>query len=219
MKTNAFQITLNVLLVLTLLSVSCTAVISSKTITPAPTATIDIDVLRSDPNYMARCLELNSDVYPSQVGYKGIYPGQTRDNEVRQLVGEPLKINNQVDISWEYDGFVVLFDKNLVTWIVVYNGEILNDTLQNSIHKYGCPDAIYALDINEHPSGDYSRLLFIYHNVGVYFIIDKIPAELSDKIEEISYFVPGTLEEYLKRFEMLLIPDATKPLTWDEAVK
>ncbi|MDQ3005567.1 MAG: hypothetical protein M3R47_09320 [Chloroflexota bacterium] len=112
MKTKAHRLILNILWIFTLVAVSCTTTISSETAAPVPTATVDIDVLRSDPGYMAGCLELNPDVYQSQVGYRGVFPGQTSDDDVRQLLGEPLKINNLTDISWEYDGFIV-------TWIQV----------------------------------------------------------------------------------------------------
>ncbi len=102
--------------------------------------------------------------------------------------------------------------------IVVYNDEVLNDSLEDAIGRYGCPNAIYALDVNEHPYGEFSRLLFVYQTAGLYFTIDKIPAEVNDKIGEISFFVPGTLEDFLNRFDSLLVPNASKPLTWDGAV-
>lgn len=218
MKNKAYRLILNVLWMFTLVVVSCTTSISSETAAPTPTATIDIDVLRSNPGYMAGCLELNPDVYQSQVSYRGVFPGQTRESDVRQLLGEPLKINNLTDVSWEYDGFIVIFDGELATSIIVYNDEVLNESLEDAIGRYGCPNAIYALDVNEHPFGQYSRLLFVYHDIGLYFTIDKIPVEVRDKIGEISYFVPGALEDFLKNFDSMLIPNASKPLTWDDAV-
>jgi hypothetical protein len=219
MKNKIHWLLVSFLLVLSHILYACAPQTASETVALAPTATIDIAVLRSDPSYMARCLELNPKVYQSQVSYRSVYPGKTTGDDLRQLLGEPIRINHLTDVSWEYDGAIVIFDQEVVSSIVVYDDTVLNDSLEEAISNYGCPDAIYALDINEHPYGEFSRLLFVYHNIGLYFTIDKFPADLNDRVDQISFFAPGTLDAFLRKYDSLLVPNASKPLTWDEAVQ
>lgn len=219
MKTKTYRTSLKFLLTFALLMTACTANVPTETTIPLPTSTMDIVVLRSRPDYMAGCLELNSNVYGTQANYRGIYAGLTRDSDVLALVGEPLKINNLVDRSWEFEKFSVIFDKTVVTQVLADDdGKIQNGNLADMIGEYGCPEIIYAVDINEHPFGEYSRLLFTYPKIGFDFTIDNIPAKLSDRISATSYYVPTTFEAYTERFA-LMIPNASKPLIWADAVK
>jgi hypothetical protein len=182
---------------------------------PISTSTISIETLSADPNYMSGCKEINPNSVSRQASYKGIYPGQTTLDEVRNVLGKPLRTYDLTDISWEYDNLAVVFDESIVIGLYV-DGD--NATLKDLILRYGCPDAIYAVDIYEHPSGAFSRLLFLYPDIGFDFAIDNIPAKLNDTIYQMDYFLPGTLEDYKKRSFSLTIANASKPMTWDEAV-
>jgi hypothetical protein len=219
MQTKAHQIVLNILLALMLFITSCT----TKTLTEAPilvlTPTTDIAALRSSPDYMRGCLMLNPQVHSSQANYRGIYPGRTTASEVRQRVGEPLKANDFSELSWEYDRFTILFKEEVVTQIFADDdGERLTSNLRDVINTYGCPEVIYGVDINEDPGGEYSRTLFVYLNLGVQFMFDKLPVKLTDTVDRVDYFEPSTLSNYHNIFTYLSIPNKSRPLKWNGAV-
>jgi hypothetical protein len=177
---------------------------------------VSIETLRADPGYMAGCKEFNPISMNEQAGYQGIYPFITTQEEVSNILGTPLRINEFNEISWEYGKLDVVFDKKIVSELYVVGDDVT--TLKDLIVQYGCPDVIYALDINEHPFGEYSRLLFLYPSIGFDFTIDHIPAKMNDIVYDMRYFKPGALDDYKNMFFTLSVPNASKPMTWDRSV-
>ena len=205
------------LFVLALLIASCQSNIPAETPRPVPTVTISIETLRASPNYMAGCEKINLNSTKMQAGYKDIYPGYTTKDEVEDLLGKPIRTNEINSTTWEYDNLAVTFDGLIVNELFVAGDSVTG--LKDMILKYGCPDAIYALDINEEHRGEYSRLLFIYPGIGFDFTVDIIPADLNGRINDMSYFKPGTLAYYSDLIHTLDITDTSKLMTWDEAVQ
>lgn len=221
MKTKLQRIFMGVTFALVFVMASCSTGTPAATLIPSPTSTSiptpvrTIETLRADPNYMAGCEKINSRPEKAQVGYQGIYPGRTHENEIEERIGKPLKINYLG--GWEYDDMVVGFDKTIVNELYVDGDGVT--ALKDFVMQYGCPDVIYAKSVSEEPSYDYAELLFTYHRIGFDFKIDHIPAELSDMPYTVAYFIPGTLEDYKNSFLWLKNLSAAKPINWGEAVK
>jgi hypothetical protein len=196
---------------------SCAPSIPSETSPPVATSTMSIETLRADPDYMAGCIKINPNFVDVQAGYKGIYPGRTTQDEVRNVFGKPLRIPQIAEGTlWEYEYLAVSFEKSKVSELYVFESN--GATLRDFILQYGCPDEIYALDVNEHPYGEYSRLMFLYHRIGFDFTIDNIPAKLDDTAYQTTYFKPGTRDDFMNIFLSLTVPNAAKPIDWDDAV-
>lgn len=228
MKTNFFLF-LYAIFVLEFALCSCQGDITAETPTLIPalthtptsvpklisTSTISIETLRSDASYMAGCKTINPNPVNEQVSYKGIYPGRTTKSDVEDTMGKPLRTPDLT--SWEYGDVTVFFDELIVDKLFVTGNNVT--TLRDMVVQYGCPGAIYALDINEEKHGNYARLLFVYPSIGFHFTLDSIPADLNEKITTMSYFIPSTLEHYIDSMCCTLTDSNTsKPMSWDEAV-
>jgi hypothetical protein len=207
---------------------SCTSSTSSETpvpvvtstpsVTPAPvvTSTMSIETRLADPGYMAGCKAINPELVDEQASYKGVNPGLTTQDEIRSIFGKPLRVPQIKETVWEYDYMSVFFDESTVSKLYAFGDNAT--TLNDLILQYGCPDGIYVVDVSEHGDGAYSRLLFFYHRIGFDFTIDHVPAKLSDTVDSMGYFVPGTLEDYNNTFHIFNPPDYAKLMTWDESV-
>jgi len=207
---------INIFILMLLIS-SCTSTTLLKTPTPVSTPTRSIETLQADPSYMAECKKINRDIVDEQASYKGIYPGRTTQDEVRNVFGKPLRVPQIKEIIWEYGDRSVVFDKSKVSKLYVFGDNAT--TLKDLILQYGCPDGIYALDTSVHAYGDYSRLVFFYHRIGFQFSIGHNPAKLNDTVDQMTYFMPGTLDDYKNTFRFFSVPNSIKLMTWDEALR
>ncbi len=187
-----------------------------ETPTPVASSTMSIETLLADPGYMAGCKAINPKLVNKQASYKGVYPGLTTQDEIRNIFGKPLRVPQIKETVWEYGYMSVVFNKTRVSNLYVFGDNVT--TLNDLILQYGCPDGIYVVDVSEHGYGEYSRLLFFYHRIGFDFTIDHVPAKLSDTVDQMGYFMPGTLEDYNNTFHIFNPPDYAKLMTWDESV-
>jgi len=202
------------------------AVSETVTFTTTPLPTVDVNTIESlvlDPDYLKGCHELNPTPYKEQASYKGIFPGKTTSIEVKQLIGEPIKIYEK-DAWWVYDDYAVVFDGEIVSEMRVP----VVPSLYEMIKKYGCPEAIFAFHLTEdNPAADEPGTLgmvrFVYPAIGLEFEIYNYPAQLSDENYVVYYYVPKSLHDYIYdktfRKELLETPGIIKLVTWDEAVE
>ncbi len=187
------------------------------TITPVPTSTKNIATLIADPSYMDECKQIYPNSSTEQVGYKEVYPGRTDKSMAEDLLGKPLKVYEINETTWEYADLDVVLDDSLVKAIFVAGDGVT--TLEDMISQFGCPDVVYALDVNEEPQAEYSQVTFLYYRIGLIFTIDHIPAKLNDTITKLTYFEPGTLEDFTDQFRAFAVPDKAKPIPWAEALR
>lgn len=219
-------ICISIFLFVTLFIVACNASLSPKnnlvtpTIETAIPTVIGAKTMVSRPTYMDPCLSEYSR-FSQPVGYKDIFPGQTTSSGVENILGSPeKKIETSQEIGWVYDfDLAVYFDLNKIV-NTIYLGKDAQTSVPfiDILSDYGCPNIIYAIDGDQHPSGVYNTLLFIYHDIGMDVMFFKIPIQVSDKPDQISFFSPVTLGDYLADLEFLEYPGKAKPVDWDEAV-
>ena len=85
--------------------------------------------------------------------------------------------------------------------------------------QYGCPDVVFAVDLSEHKSGQYSATFLVYLQRGVEFTIRQFPVDLSNEIIATQYFSPGSLEDFLYENPSLQSEIVAKQVSLEEAFK
>lgn len=174
----------------------------------------------ANPDYMNGCGELGSLAVGNQQGYLNIFPGKSNKLEVEGILGKPERISSFSDYEeWRYDEVNVRFTSGELSSIFVHSlGK--RATLSELVNLHGCPDIIFAMDVSEHPEGNYFVLSFVYHNIGVSFFYNSLFVTLDSKYVESIYFKPSSLEEFIiEREGSYSYPNRAKPITWEEAVR
>jgi hypothetical protein len=180
------------------------------------------------PSYLEGCKKQ----YPktqgtSQVGYHGIFPGQTTDVEVENILG---KYDSQYDdirpggISyWYYGSTTITLQNHLVVLIETTGNTPPQYYLADLLKGYGCPDVIYAtytIAEDNFGSQPYDSEVFVYHNLGIEYLFRNKPVSLSDEPFTLIYFKPGALEEFLEGTQNYYISlPRDKPIDWEDAIK
>ncbi len=190
--------------------------------TPAPSPAILAKTLVADPEYLRDCMIVGSPRQHIQLDYLDIFPGQSTDENVKTLLGDPLERNHVKKIEeWVYSGFNIYLESNIVTSIDVYDDVQIMVSLKELISEYGCPDLIFAIDTSiDQPAGNYDLTKFIYYNNGVEFFFPDFPVSLSDVPISIGFFKAESLESYLERYNYDNYgPENGKLVSWNEAVQ
>lgn len=183
---------------------------------PTPLRMEDAYATASEPNYLLECLNISTKQSTKPIGYKGIIPGQTSANDVRNLVGNPLYITDILH-EWTYAGFNIDFKKDTVSWISVFADVNLMTPLKVVLKKYGCPEIIIAFDPNEDDMGVLGGTSFIYPSGGVEFQFFNYPVSLNEISSGVNFFVASSLYEYLKD-RSVPFGGTVQIVTWEEAV-
>lgn len=170
----------------------------------------------------------------TQASYRGLYPGISTKEVVEQVLAnsvfaestqnnEDKGTNEQtpspyVEIAYDTSGVIVeiLTDYGLE--------ENTNLTLLELINLYGCPDLMFAINMNEdtmsetHPFND---IKFVYVNLGLEAFIERFyaPAPLENDVYLIRYFIPTTVTQYLQTNESLNEPFYAKRIIWNELLE
>lgn len=179
----------------------------------APTRTpIPMNVIQS-ADYMAGCLEINPNRPQEQIGFRGVYPGKTSMVETEKLLGTPLEIREgygSVDVRYEYDNFGVGFDKTGIVLSIFF--DILGDTLQNLVMRYGCPQVIWTA----FSEGEWTVLA--YPTIGFQIEINEFPVSLDSGIYLLTYYVPTTITDHFEsRWNSPF--DDIRIVPWSDAVR
>jgi hypothetical protein len=181
---------------------------------------VDAETLVAHPDYMVDCRSKYPQISQSQVGYKDIYPGTTTKESLQKMLGSPSKKIQllESETEWLYDSSLALFlEQDRVAEIFIFND--LLKPLQNYLILYGCPDVMFVIDTNQHPSGNYDTLLLVYHSIGLTLMFDKFPVQNTDTPIQASFFSAGTLDDFLARKQFLEDSTKAKPIFWLEAIK
>jgi len=138
--------------------------------------------------------------------YQGIVPGQTTEEEVLSILGEP----EQTSVStidevryWEYHSLRVVIafplENQVVSWIFI---EDQTNTLGEVVSRYGEPElTMMTSSLRECPSYEYALTRLDYPKYGVSAITWNIPPLSRDMIlTDLLYFEPMTLEAYFEQF-------------------
>lgn len=157
------------------------------------------------------------DEVPTALSWKGIVPGQTKRNEVDNILGTPYdsgersnKLYSAVYESEEHGRSApheVFFDKNGCSLLISeFRGENA-PALLGLVQQYGEPDAVRL------GGAEYRNArTFIYAEKGIAFSGDFSQEPESAFLFRVMYFVPTTTESFLEKWsESLFLGDDFSP--------
>ena len=196
-----------------------------------PTATLSSNItlspvmvastLIADKDYNTGCPSYaDSPSQPDQLGYRGIYPGQTMD-QVLEAFGMPMDKTKIMGMDiWSYDKVGIHFIDDKIKIMYVEGDEALLVSVNGIVQNYGCPNLIYINDSKEEPTGDYDVTTFVYYDLGVEFLFYKYPLSTTDIPSSATFFVITTLKNYMESSGWAENhPDAGRLVPWAETVK
>jgi len=187
-------------------------------LTPSPIPTIiSVETVVADSDYLSGCRTKYPNSVKNQIDFKGIYPGVSTKEDLTRILGKPTKIIQVIpsEIEWLYDTDAFFLEKDLVVAIYT-DGQV---TLKDYLDLYGCPEIIFATDLNQHPAGNYKNLLFVYPQAGFTIAFNEITIQLTDIPIQVAYYTSGTLNDFLSQNEFLLYAIIAKPIFWHEVFK
>ena len=160
---------------------------------------------------------------PSQVSYHGVYPGMTTVTTLEDILGVPIDVHSYepgleewiFQLQEEKGVFPIRIRDGMVTSIVVPD----NMSLASVFRQYGCPDVIFAVDLSEHKSGQYSATFLVYLQLGIAFTIRQFPVDSFDESITTHYFSPGSLEDFLHENPSLQSEIVAKQVPLEEGLK
>lgn len=225
-------IILNISVAITLLLASCARTTIENIQpdkTPAPSevsATKSASVpslaqtLISNSNYLRECKTINRSKLTEQIPYKDIWPGKTRESQLVALLGAPDEAFTIKGVTnWVYGGMGLFIEEGVVTEVLVQVDQQSGLTLEQLVLKYGCPDIVFAINTTEDQVG-YTGTRFIYYGIGIEFYFMNYPVKLADVPDNIAYFQPMGLQEYLKKNGWTVMGiQSGRPIEWTEALK
>ncbi|HSH02917.1 MAG TPA: hypothetical protein VLL52_10395 [Anaerolineae bacterium] len=173
----------------------------------SPNIEDSIQVTASKLEIEASEIAYNCTKMDEQAGYKNVLPGITDSDELRDKMGEP----DIIITSEEANGYTAEFGETVDydNWIMV-NGETVwvqddivifiavtqNQQLADIVERYGCPQAMYAIELGEHATDAYNTTIILYPSLGLRVDIKGTPPVLSSTDYITYYFEPVSLEEY-----------------------
>jgi hypothetical protein len=193
--------------------------------TPPPTRTNQVDT-PSPTEEPLPCSSPSPNDSHVQIGYRNIYPGQTTAETLEDLFGSPIRVINydpgKQEWLYEYE-----LEEGIGTFpIRVEDGVVVSISLQEKIplgtilEQYGCPDVVFAVDMSEHNSGQYSGTSLIYLELGVMFIVEQFPLQIFDvESSRTHYFKPGSLDDFLLYHPSFQYENVAKQIYFGDALK
>ncbi len=160
------------------------------------------------------------DSFPPPQNYRGIVPGQTTEEEVLSILGQPDEVS-----VWEPDDaryldyydlkvlIILSLQDQVVDWIWISDQV---NTLGRIIDRYGEPELIALRDPDKCFPDDYSISTvtsLYYPQLGITATLWDAPSFSRDfVISGLIYFEPMTLQTYLERIEQLT--ECDKIIEW-----
>ena len=163
-------------------------------------------------DYLADCKSKYPNRVSVQEDFQGIYPGITTTVELVNQFGNPDKYSRTATeeeylyIGEEFDGrpryvysFVTKQENVDAIYVDIDNKIIL--PLQSILEKYGCPDMIVAMALNdglrEEKMLEYNKTFLIYLDAGLQMRFEDYPVSFSDRPSHIKFVKPVSLQDFL----------------------
>jgi hypothetical protein len=106
-----------------------------------PSPAVLAKTLVADPEYLKDCRLITGSRQSLQLDYFGVFPGQSTDEDVKILIGNPSDQHHiEKKEEWVYTGFNMYIEDKVVTSIYVHEDRTIMLKLKDVISKYGCPD-------------------------------------------------------------------------------
>lgn len=196
--------------------------IATVEVIPIPTPTKQFTT-SSAANLSLPCSTVITTNPSGQVSYQSVYPGRTTVAILKEILGTPVEVHSyepgleewMFELEEEKGTFPIRVKDGIVTSIAVPD----KMPLAPIFRQHGCPDVVFAVDLSEHKSGQYSATFLVYLQLGVEFTIRQFPVDLSDEIMVTHYFSPGSLEDFLQENPSLQSEIVAKQVPLEEAIK
>ena len=232
---NFSYIICSVIILLQLLGCVTTSPLNSQTSSPDPmTSEVSAgvqnsNIIISDNNYMKDCVKDFPIVHDVQIGYKGITPGVTEQDQLIEIMGQPNKTDTinagfeyiYIDASGNYVDHFFL-ENNLVYGISVQSYADTRFPLKSLLETYGCPELVLVSasdnDIPESPLA-YDLTYLVYIDDGLSVGFDGYPIHYEDTPFVLRFSIPMTVNDYLEDISYYLDAKISKVVNFSEAVK
>lgn len=150
---------------------------------------------------------------PHQLGYLGVFPGNTTDEQVVQLfAAKPMRIE-AFSGEWIFPNGLptVLVEDGIVTYLYTELGTDEEVTLQNLLTNYGCPDLAYVIDTSIHATDNSFGTLLVYLEFGAWFFFESAPLKPTTLAYSVAYFRRGSRDEYDRLFPSIGLDEELTP--------
>lgn len=150
-----------------------------------------------------------------QLTYNGVKPGQTTENELVTLWGNPeSKTQSPLGEHWVFGDKMVILQTGIVSEVVID----VHYRLIDVFNSMGCPNIIYLIEYGEHLQGSFNGARLVYLSSGLSIDLTELPIDEHTNSDVYTYFRPVDKTTYEEENDTRG-HSYMMEVTWDDFVK